>query len=52
MAKTKVILRVSTAGRKAGEVVEVDKETADFLVNNRHGVRASEAPAEVKGDKK
>ena len=51
MAKTKVILTVPTAGAKAGDTVEVDAATASFLVENRHGVRASEAPAEIKGDK-
>ena len=52
MSKTKVILRVPTLNAAAGETVEVDKDTADFLTANGHGVRASEAPAEAKGDKK
>lgn len=46
MSKTKVVLRVNTRGAKRGDVVEVDKETADFLVDNGHGVRKSEAPAQ------
>ena len=49
MAKTKVILRVSTVGKKAGETIEVDAEQAQYLVDNGHGVKASEAPAELKG---
>lgn len=49
MANTKVILRVSTVGHKAGDTISVPSEQADYLVDNGHAVKASEAPAELKG---
>lgn len=49
MSKTKVILRVSTVGKKAGDTLELEKDQADYLVENGHAVLAKDAPAELKG---
>lgn len=43
MSKTKVTLRVNTVGAKAGEVLEVDADTAKALVDNGHALPASAA---------
>lgn len=48
MSKVKVTLRYSTVGKQAGDTIEVEKDRADYLVDNGHAVPASEAPAEPK----
>ena len=43
MSKTKVVLRFPTVGKKAGEEIEVDAETAQALVDNGSAKRVSAA---------
>jgi hypothetical protein len=43
MSKTTVVLLAPTKGKKAGEKIQVDAETADALVANRNAVRAADA---------
>lgn len=43
MAKTKVTLRYPTVGKKAGDVIEVEKEQADALVANGSAVPTKDA---------
>lgn len=43
MSKSKVILRVNTVGKRAGDELEVDAETAQYLVDNGHARRVSGA---------
>ena len=49
MAKTKLILRVNTLGKRSGDTIEVDADQVDHLVENGHALRVKDAPAELKG---
>jgi hypothetical protein len=51
MSKTKVVLRYATWRAKANETIEVDAETAERLVAQRHAspVKPGPEPKEPKG---
>lgn len=43
MSKVKVKFRVSSVGIQPGDVVDVDKERADYLIENGHAVAVKDA---------
>lgn len=52
MAKPKVVLRVPTVGKRAGDTIEVaDAETADQMVALGQAVRVKRVKGAAKSDK-